>query len=170
MRRETKTKPNQLASNNAAGPVGTEIANAERPLAAPIIECPPELGPVARQEWDRLIGELTATGVVTIYDRAPLAMYCDAYERWIHAVEQINKYGAVMKAPSGYPVQSLYLSIANRQVEIMLRLATEYGFTPASRGQRGRIARGEGDLLDSEELGAELKPLGDLKELRPLKL
>jgi P27 family predicted phage terminase small subunit len=50
-------------------------------------------------------------------------------------VEALEKYGAVMKSPSDYPVQSPYVSIANRQVEMMIRIAAEFGFTPASRSR-----------------------------------
>jgi phage terminase small subunit len=41
----------------------------------------------------------------------------------------------MIKAPSGFPVQSPYLAIANRQAEIMMRIASEFGFTPASRSR-----------------------------------
>jgi hypothetical protein len=34
-----------------------------------------------------------------------------------------------------YPQQSPYVSIANRQAEIMMRIASEFGFTQASRGR-----------------------------------
>ena len=36
---------------------------------------------------------------------------------------------------SEYPQQSPYVSIANRQAEIMMRIASEFGFTPASRSR-----------------------------------
>jgi P27 family predicted phage terminase small subunit len=107
----------------------------EEPKAIPVVECPPELGPVARQEWDRVAGALTAVGRLTVLDRAALAAYCNAYALWVEAVDAIQRYGAVMKAPSGFPVQSIYVSIANRQVEIMIRIAGEFGFTPASRSR-----------------------------------
>jgi phage terminase small subunit len=32
-------------------------------------------------------------------------------------------------------LQSPYLAIANRQAEIMMRIASEFGFTPASRSR-----------------------------------
>ena len=57
----------------------------------------------------------------------------------------------MVKSPSGYPMQSPYVSVANRQAEIMMRIASEFGFTPASRS---RIAtppvaeRGLFDVLD----------------------
>jgi phage terminase small subunit len=41
----------------------------------------------------------------------------------------------MVKSPSGYPIQSPYVSIANRQAEIMMRIASEFGFTPASRSR-----------------------------------
>jgi phage terminase small subunit len=34
-----------------------------------------------------------------------------------------------------YPMQSPYLSHANKQFEIMMKIATEFGFTPASRSR-----------------------------------
>ena len=48
-------------------------------------------------------------------------------------MEQIQKYGTMVKSPTGYPIQSPYLAIANRQAELMIRIASEFGFTPASR-------------------------------------
>jgi hypothetical protein len=41
---------------------------------------------------------------------------------------------AMTKSPTGYPVQSPHVAIANRPGEIMMRVACEFGFTPASRG------------------------------------
>jgi P27 family predicted phage terminase small subunit len=134
-----------------------------------IIDCPPELSPAAKQEWDRIISELTATDMLKIFDRAALAAYCEAYALWIEAVENVHKYGAVMKSPSGFPLQSPYLSIAARQVDTMLRIATEFGFTPASRGQRSMITKVGPKLLEADAeraLGSELSPLceSDLPE------
>jgi P27 family predicted phage terminase small subunit len=103
--------------------------------AIPVVECPSELGPVARQEWDRISGALTAVGRLIVLDRAALAAYCNAYALWLEAVDALEKYGAVMKSPSDYPVQSAYVLIANRQVEIMIRIAGEFGLTPASRSR-----------------------------------
>jgi P27 family predicted phage terminase small subunit len=132
----------------------------EEPKSVAIVDCPPELSPIARQEWDRLAGELTAAGRLTVFDRGPLAAYCTAYAVWVEAVDALQRYGTVMKSPNGYPVQSLYLSIVNRQVEIMIRIASEFGFTPASRSRVPTPRDGNSLLL-------ELKSLDDLdlKEL-----
>jgi hypothetical protein len=50
-------------------------------------------------------------------------------------MEQLQKYGTMVKSPTGFSIQSAYLSIANRQAEIMMRSASEFGFTPASRSR-----------------------------------
>ncbi len=83
----------------------------EETKSVPIVECPPELSPTARQEWDRLAPELAAAGRLTPLDRGPLAAYCTAYALWTEGVDALQRYGTVMKSPNGYPIQSLYLSI-----------------------------------------------------------
>ena len=73
--------------------------------------------------WDNAVAE------------AALATYCGAYALWAESIEAIQKFGAMVKSPTGYPMQSPYISIANRQAEIMMRIASEFGFTPASRSR-----------------------------------
>ena len=98
-------------------------------------DCPPELSPTAQREWARLIAELAKLGLITNLDRGALATYCGAYAMWAESMEQIQKYGTMVKSPTGFPMQSPYLAIANRQAEIMMRIASEFGFTPASRSR-----------------------------------
>jgi P27 family predicted phage terminase small subunit len=66
-------------------------------------------------------------------DRAALAAYCQAYGRWVEAEEKVREFGAVIKAPSGFPIQSPYLGIANTAMRQMRDFLTEFGMTPASR-------------------------------------
>jgi P27 family predicted phage terminase small subunit len=122
-------------------------ANEPKPEVA-IPECPVELGPLARGKWDRLVGELAVLRILTNLDRAALAAYCGAYALWAEATEAIQKYGAMVKSPSGYPVQSPYVSIANRQAEIMMRIASEFGFTPASRSRISTPSTNDRTLFD----------------------
>ena len=69
------------------------------------------------------------------------------------ATEAIGRYGVMIKSPTGFPIQSPYLSIANRQAEIMMRIASEFGFTPASRGRISVTAEDEPNLFDGIEHG-----------------
>jgi phage terminase small subunit len=57
----------------------------------------------------------------------------------------------MIKSPSGYPVQSPYVSVANRQAEIMMRIASEFGFTPASRSRISTHPNAEPTLFDRLE-------------------
>ena len=132
--RGRRPKPTRLKV--LAGNPGKRPLNEREPKPEPSVpDCPPELGPVARREWDRLVVELGKLRILTNLDRAALASYCGAYALWAEAMEQIQKYGAMVKSPSGYPQQSPYLAIANRQAEIMMRIASDFGFTPASRSR-----------------------------------
>lgn len=131
------------------GNPGKRALNADEPRPEPVVpDCPAQLGPVARQEWDRLAGELGGLRILTALDRAALAAYCNAYGLWAEAVEAIQKYGTMVKSPSGYPIQSPYVSIANRQAEIMMRIASEFGFTPASRSRISTPITNEPNLFD----------------------
>jgi P27 family predicted phage terminase small subunit len=103
-----------------------------RPVAkAP--PCPDCLGEEARKEWQRLAKELAALGLLTGLDRNLLAAYCQAHALWVEAVASIGRYGTMVKSPNGYPMQSPYVAVANKQVDIMVRIAAELGMTPSSR-------------------------------------
>ena len=130
-RRPTPTRIKILTGNPGKRPLNP---HEPRPEAA-LPECPSELSPLARQEWERLSAELAKLNLVTHLDRGALAAYCGAYALWAEAMEQVQKFGTMVKSPTGYPIQSPYLAIANRQAEIMLRVASEFGFTPASRSR-----------------------------------
>lgn len=153
--RGRRPKPSRMKV--LTGNPGKRRLNAAEPMPEPMVpDCPPELGPVARREWDRLAAELGALRILTTLDRAMLAAYCNAYGLWAEAIEAIQKYGTMVKSPSGYPIQSPYVAIANRQAEIMMRIASEFGFTPASRSRISKPVKSEPDLLDL--LGDEKQP------------
>jgi P27 family predicted phage terminase small subunit len=142
-RRPKPTQVEVLTGNPGKRPLNTEEPKPETAIP----DCPVELGPGARAEWDRLSSQLGKLKLLTDLDRAALAAYCGAYALWAEATEAIQKYGAMVKSPTGYPIQSPYVSIANRQAEIMMRIASEFGFTPASRSRISVEAPKEPDLF-----------------------
>ena len=89
----------------------------------------------ASKEWQRLSKELAALGLLTGLDRNLLAAYCQAHALWVEAVSSIARYGTMVKSPNGYPMQSPYVAVANKQVDIMVRIAAEFGMTPSSRSR-----------------------------------
>jgi P27 family predicted phage terminase small subunit len=143
-RRPKPTRLKVLTGNPGKRPLNV---NEPRPEAA-VPECPVELGPVARREWDRLAVELSSLRILTNLDRAALAAYCGAYAMWAEATEAIQKFGTMVKSPSGYPQQSPYVAVANRQAELMIRIASEFGFTPASRSRIATLPADERTLFD----------------------
>jgi P27 family predicted phage terminase small subunit len=147
MMRGRRPKPTRLKV--LTGNPGKRPLNEHEPEPAPAVpDCPSELGPVAQREWERLAGELGKLRIITHLDRGALASYCGAYALWAEAMEQIQIYGSMVKSPSGYPQQSPYLAIANRQAEIMMRIASEFGFTPASRSRISAPSATEPSLFD----------------------
>ena len=54
----------------------------------------------------------------------------------LNAAGMVEKYGLLTKVPNtGLPIQSPYLPIVNKQAQIMLKAAEQFGFSPASRSQ-----------------------------------
>ena len=70
-------------------------------------------------------------GVLTIFDRAALAAYCQAYGPWAEAEERLRETPMIFKTPSGYVQQSPWLGIVHKQLELMGRYMTKLGMTPA---------------------------------------
>ncbi len=99
------------------------------------IKPPENLSDDARKHWDHVVEQLVLAGIMTNLDNQALALYCEAYARWSTANAKIAKHGMVIKAPSGYPVQSPYLSISNKAFEQMKAMLSEFGMTPSSRSR-----------------------------------
>jgi P27 family predicted phage terminase small subunit len=92
---------------------------------------------VAQREWRRVGKLLVGAGVMTGVDRAVLALYCQAYGRWVEAEEKLigedGVSGLTDLTPNGMVIQSVYLQIANKAMEQVKRYGAELGLTPAAR-------------------------------------
>jgi phage terminase small subunit len=62
----------------------------------------------------------------------------------------------MVKTPNGYLAQSPYMAILNKQAEIMLRIASEFGFTPASRSRIFSFSKSNSMLLENVDEPDEL--------------
>jgi len=105
-----------------------------RPVAT-LPRCPSHLQGEARAEWRRVARGLHDAGLLTQIDRAALAIYCQAWARWVKAEGQIQRHGEVVKSAAGNVMQNPYLSIANRAMKQMQLMARELGMTPSARSQ-----------------------------------
>ena len=108
--------------------------NKKEPKPAPIVpKCPAWLDKDAKAELKRASKELSMLGLLSKIDMAAFAAYCSCYSRFKNASQKIQKEGMVREAPSGYPVQSPYLSILNKALTDMKSYLVEFGMTPSSR-------------------------------------
>lgn len=99
------------------------------------IVMPEHLTKKAQKQWIHIVDQLTAAGIMTNIDQDALELYCEAYSKWRDANDKLNKHGMVVKAPSGYPIPSPFLSIANKAFEQMRQMMIEFGMTPSSRSR-----------------------------------
>lgn len=109
-----------------------------------------------------MAGELLRLGILTTIDRAALVAYCQAWARWVEAEAQVAKLGVIVKTTNGNLIQNPYLSVANRAMDQVRKLAAEFGMTPSSRSRIQTQAPTEGpslaDMLfgDLTEIDAEV--------------
>jgi P27 family predicted phage terminase small subunit len=131
-------KPVPTALKLVRGNPGKRPLNANEPTPPALAEArqPPDwLSPAAQKHWPDIAGQLHEAGILTSIDVAALGLYCEAFARWRDANAQIVRFGTVVKSPSGYPIQSPYLAIANKAHEQMTKLLAEFGMTPSSRSR-----------------------------------
>jgi len=99
--------------------------------------CPNHLSKPAKAEWKRIIVHLEKYGLISQLDRAALAVYCQAYGRWVEAENKIKELGEegglIIYTQSGYQQISVWLQISKKAVEQMKAFVGEFGLSPSSR-------------------------------------
>jgi P27 family predicted phage terminase small subunit len=127
-------KPKPTALKIVAGNPGKRPISAREPKPPTSVPtCPSHLCPSAKAEWKRLAHQLAALGILSELERATLAAYCQSYGRWVEAERKLQESPMLLKLPSGYIQQNPWLGIANKQLELMHRYASDLGLSPATR-------------------------------------
>jgi P27 family predicted phage terminase small subunit len=137
-------KPTPTSLKIVRGNPGGRPLNQNEPRPRANAEMPGWLSPEARKHWPVIARQLADAGILTEIDAPALALYCEAFVIWKQAYDNVLKFGLVVKAQSGFPVQSPFLSIANQQSERMLRILAEFGMTPSSRS-RVTVSKPDGE-------------------------
>lgn len=118
--------------------------------------CPDHLTAEAKAEWMRIVPELLALHILAKVDMAALAMYCQAYGRWVQAERKISeaqadgKAGVIVMSPNGYPIMSPWLIVANKAMEQCKAFMVEFGMSPSSRARIGAPSP-QLDMFDGEQ-------------------
>jgi P27 family predicted phage terminase small subunit len=104
------------------------------PQPRPVMPDPPAyLGPIALAKWKSLAPELHRLGLLTLVDDTLLGMYCQTYQRWEQANEALEREGLTTVTAAGRPLKSPYFEMARDAVNLLYKIAGEYGLTPAAR-------------------------------------
>lgn len=122
-------------------PGKTKIDKEEITIGNNLCEIPPpsDLNYGARKIWLFVVGELPDYMFKTV-DMGELKIYCIAYDLHQQAYKQIKKNGLVVPSNSNRhdsetEVPNPYLAIMNKQAEVMIRTASNLGFTPTARAK-----------------------------------
>lgn len=129
-RKPTPTALKKLAGNPGKRRLPTD--EPEMPVESPD---PPEwLNGEALAEWNRIVPQLHEAGIMALSYRSAIASYCEAWARFVDAIEQIPKTGGeIVKSPSGFPIQNPYAAVRNKAQAQMLKVAAEFGMTASSK-------------------------------------
>ena len=120
-----------LRGNPGRRPLNPSEARPAVKLPSP----PAHLSKEAKKEWRRTGRFLLEMGLISELDRPAFAAFCTAWARWVEAEEALQTHGILIKSPGGYPMQSPYLAVANKAMEQVRSLLSEFGMSPASRSR-----------------------------------
>ena len=146
--------------------------------------CPRHLLPEARKEWRRITPELERYGLISKLDRSALALYCQAWARWVWAEEQLQRAqaqaqaamaiaaaegkpyeggdGITVQTPNGHMTYSPHWVISNKAMEQVNKYLASFGLDPASRSKVAPSAVRQRDMFEDDEGGATPGGFNDL--------
>jgi P27 family predicted phage terminase small subunit len=107
---------------------------ADEPQPVGDLQEPPEwFNDSQRATW-RYALEHAPPGLLKKCDKAILAIWVCAEDVHAEAAHMVGEKGAVLRAPkSGVPMVNPYLAVMNKQALLMLKAASELGFSPTGR-------------------------------------
>ena len=105
------------------------------PVAAP--EMPDDLEGEAAAEWERIVPEIEAMGLIATLDRGVLIRYCRGWAAWLDIDEKLRATGLLVKGRRDGLVRNP-LWMMRSDIENTLReLGKQLGLTPAARLRAG---------------------------------
>lgn len=137
--RGRKPKPTHLRI--LEGNPGHRAINDAEPVPVGDLTDPPDwFTESQRNNWFTALAH-APQGLLRKLDSSTLAVWAiaaDLHQRACEAQARLDATTALpllTKSPSGMAMQSPYVGIINRQAQIMLKAASELGFTPSSRSR-----------------------------------
>jgi P27 family predicted phage terminase small subunit len=154
-RKPTPTYLKLLKGNPGRRPIVED--GIDPPVSEKVPPPPQFLEGYAADEWWKMATELYRMRLLTVVDETALASYCLSYARWRDAEELLSLHKAndprmrgLLVRGKNTTIENPLIGIARRASQEMLRVASEFGFTPAARA---RIAAGIVSAPQSSKFG-----------------
>lgn len=129
-------KPLPTAVKKLRGNPGNRHLNPDEPKPKSLTNDPPEhLSPGGKKYWKETVKLLEGIGILSELDADLLGLYSETKSKWVNAMKQIMENGYIVNAPSGFPVQSPWVQIANKAYDQLMKILPEFGFSPSSRSR-----------------------------------
>jgi P27 family predicted phage terminase small subunit len=150
--------PKPLALKVLEGNPGKRALPDQDVVPAEAPDPPDHLSGLARRVWIEKAADMARAGLISKLDGENFACYCEAVATWVDAKSMIERQGAVLLSPNGYPVQNPYLAIANKAMEQIRTFGSEFGLSPASRARlTGGLGGLQGALFEDDPMEAYLR-------------
>jgi P27 family predicted phage terminase small subunit len=117
---------------------GTYRKDRDNPLAPKVtgdLINPPNYFTQEQSEVWKYAIENAPKGLLKKLDISVLEIWVTSYVVYRECFSKVQEMGQVLTSPSGYPIVNPYLSNMNKQALIMMKSASEMGFTPTSRSK-----------------------------------
>ena len=105
------------------------------PVAAP--EMPDDLEGEAAAEWERIVPEIEAMGLLATLDRAVLIRYCRGWANWCVLDEKLQDTGLLVKGRRDGLVRNPLWMMRSDIESTLEALGKQLGLTPAARLRAG---------------------------------
>jgi P27 family predicted phage terminase small subunit len=100
-------------------------------------EMPDSLSAEARAEWERVVPEIEAMGLLATVDRAALIRYCRAWQDWWEIDEKLRASGVLIRGRRDGLVRNPLWLLRSDAEAILSDLGKQLGLTPAARLRAG---------------------------------
>lgn len=136
--RGRKPKPTAVHQLEGTTPRGRLSVRTDEPVAVGTLTDAPDWLTESQKEGWRFALLHAPAGVLARIDRAMLTLWVVAEDLHRTAVLQVGSNLIIRSPIKGEPIQNPYLAIVNKQAMIMIRAASELGFSPAARPRFGK--------------------------------
>jgi len=104
----------------------------------------------ARAEWNRIVPELEAVGMLASIDRAVLIRYCTAWADWIECDALLQRSGKLIKGQKNNLVRNPLLIVRSDLEAVLSDLGKQLGLSPGARLRAGVIHERPPDPEESQ--------------------